>query len=270
MLVFQKDQLNPKWHPKCCGVRPMIGRTQQQKPGRPSRMTKHVGLMAGASLLLGGAAMADTVELAFVGMDLTYTAKGTYPGGSYYAYAGISNLDVKGWGAFKSFCVDLYDYAGEIGKYHEYELKPLSEAPQSFGNLDTRMGEAGVLAVAKLWDLYYEAAQANLKTAAALQVAIWEVVNEKGAVNQDGRFSLAGGRFTATGGNFDKAQAQKMLDSILGYNPAHQLPRLFAFVNTTDATHYQDFLGVPDGGVTLALLGISTGALAFFARRSES
>ncbi len=49
----------------------MIGRTQEQKPGRPSRVTKHVGLMVGASLLLGGTAMADTVELAFMGMDLS-------------------------------------------------------------------------------------------------------------------------------------------------------------------------------------------------------
>ena len=38
----------------------------------------------------------------------------------------------------------------------------------------------------------------------------------------------------------------------------------------TDKTHYQDFIGVPDGGVTLALLGISLGGLAFFARRKES
>ena len=249
----------------------MIGRTQRHRPGIQTQVTiHHVGLLVGASLLLGGAAMADTVELAFMGVDHTYTAKGTYPGGSYYAYVGISNLDVEGWGAFKSFCVDLYDNAGDLGKYNKYELKPLSEAPQSVGNLNTRMGEAGVLAIAKLWDLYYEAALANLKTAAALQVAIWEVVNEKGAVNQDGRFSLAGGSFTATGGNFDKAQAQKMLNSILDYNPTHQLPRLFAFVNTTDATHYQDFIGVPDGGVTLALLGISLGALAFLARRKSS
>ncbi len=214
--------------------------------------------------------MADTAELAFMGVDHTYTAKGTYPGGSYYAYVGISNLDVKGWGAFKSFCVDLYDYSGELGKYHTYELKPLAEAPQSVGNLNTRMGDAGVLAVAKLWDLYYEAALANLKTAAALQVAIWEVVSEKGLVNQDGKFSLTAGSFTATGGNFDKTQAQKMLDTILDYNPAHPLPRLFAFVNATDSTHYQDFIGVPDGGVTLALLGMSIGALAFFARRKSS
>lgn len=229
----------------------------------------HNGLIIAAALLFGSAAIADTVELAYMGVDTTYTASGKYAGGAYAynAYVGIYNIDVKGKGAFASFCIDIYDYAGDKGTYYKYDVTSLAKAPQSVGDVGIEMGEAGALAVKKLWDLFYKDALTDKtgKTAASLQVAIWEVVNEKG----NGKYSLTDGNFTATGGNFDKALTQDMLKKIADYNPA-QLPNLFAYVNTTDKTHYQDFIGVPDGGVTLALLGISLGGLAFFARRKES
>ncbi|HOA61992.1 MAG TPA: VPDSG-CTERM sorting domain-containing protein [Verrucomicrobiota bacterium] len=225
----------------------------------------HNGLIIAAALLFGSAAIADTVELAYTGVDTTYTASGKYAGGEYNAYVGIYNIDVKGKGAFASFCIDIYDYAGNRGEYYKYDVTPLAKAPQSVGDVGIEMGEKGALAVKKLWDLFYKDALANPKTAASLQVAIWEVVNEKG----NGKYSLKDGNFVVTGGNFDKDLTENMLKKIADYNPA-QLPNLFAYVNTTDKTHYQDFIGVPDGGVTLALLGISLGGLAFFARRKES
>ena len=222
----------------------------------------HIGLIAGASLLVGGVVMADTVDLAYMGVNHTYTASGSYAAGTYNSYVGVYNIDVKGQGPFASFCVDIYDYSGTVGQYYKYNVTALADAPQSVGDSNTKMGDAGALAVAKLWDLYYQAATSNLKTAASLQVAIWEVVNEKGS----GSYSLTGGNFTATGGNFDKALTQSMLNAIAGHNPA-QLPSLFAYVNTTDATHYQDFIGVPDGGLTLPLLGFIMRGLVFLARR---
>lgn len=233
----------------------------------------HIGLIIGASLLFGSAAMADTVDLAYMGVNTTYTASGSYAGGSYNSYVGAYNIRVNNGDTFASFCIDIYDLSGTKEQNYTYNVTPLADAPQSGGDSNTQMGEPGALAVRKLWDMYYQAATSDLKTAAALQVAIWEVVNEKGS----GSYSLTGGSFTATGGNFVNTSAtgeladiaQEMLDSIASHNPA-DLPNLFAYVNTFDNTHYQDFIGVPDGGVTLALLGISMGGLVFFARRKES
>ncbi|MCZ7636873.1 MAG: VPDSG-CTERM sorting domain-containing protein [Verrucomicrobia bacterium] len=189
-----------------------------------------------------------------VAVDVTQT--GGYSGS---VYAGFYVIRVGNPGSeFKSFCLDLYDFSDT--SYHDYSKAALKDAPQSVGNSGIAMGTLGAEAVKKLWAMNYQTALSNPATAAALQVAIWEAVNDA-----DVGLNLAGGSFVLNTTGSIRTAAQAMLDAVGSYNGP--TPDLFAWVNTTDATHYQDYIGVPDGGATLMLLGMGVCGLAFVSRR---
>lgn len=171
-------------------------------------------------------------------------------GVSHHLNAGIYNLTVDGK-PVDSFCIDPYDTI-TTGSHDGYNYVSLDLAPDPAAN---NMGLAKATSIEQLWAHAYDPNMTQ-NAAVAMQLAIWEIV--------------AGDAFSVTWNSW--ATGVKTLYD--GY---------FTFLGSADEntptanlialTHpdKQDFvIGVPDGGVTLALLGISMGGLAFFARRKES
>ena len=108
-----------------------------------------------------------------VNLVVTPEAGSAVPSFSGSVYAGIYNETVNG--VFTpSFCIDVaHDVSvGEV--FHDYSYAALSSAPDTPAG---PMGAATAISIEKLWAQYYASAQADNTgvTAAALQLAIWEV-----------------------------------------------------------------------------------------------
>jgi hypothetical protein len=143
-----------------------------------------------------------------------------------------------------SFCMDPYDPS--IAKTENYTAVSLTAGPESsLGSV--AMGSSAAVTIEKLWAMNYSAAQTSITAAAALQVAIWKAVAES-----------QGGTVTAV--EYEN-QANEMLVDTVSYQGG--VPPLFAWSNN----HYQDYIGVPDGGVTAALLGLSLAGVAMLRRK---
>ena len=168
---------------------------------------------------------------------------GTYHNGS--VWAGIYKLTVDGT-AVDSFCIDILQESNK--NLLPYDIVPLSNAPQSpIGP----MQEEKALAISKLWDKNYNPAMST-SAAAALQVAIWEVLVD----------GPVGGNINT--GDFKSAYtgAQALLNELTNWNGT---ANLFAFSNPS----YQDYATrapVPEPA-TMLLLGAGLIGLAGFGRK---
>jgi len=197
---------------------------------------------------------AKAVPLTFEGVtgDLNDYLEVNIPAhGSTPAYTYSGDTDV-GFATYKvgngptvdSFCIDIYDPS--IPQSENYTAVSLSASPvSSFGSV--AMGASTAITIEKLWAMNYTAALSSITTAAALQEAIWKAIAES-----------AGG--TVTGVEYESA-ANAMLVDTQSYQGG--LPPLFAWSNNS----YQDYLGVPDGGATAALLGVSLSGIAIIRRK---
>jgi hypothetical protein len=162
-------------------------------------------------------------------------------------YVGFSTYSIGSGPVVDSFCMDFYNDSNP--SQLAYTPISLASGPvaSAYGNVG--MGASAALTIEKLWALNYATAQGNATTAAVLQEAVW--LTEALA---------AGGTFTgATYG----AQAQTMYNDALAYSGNLNLPPLFDYSNPS----YQDYIGVPDGGATAALLGLSFAGLAMIRRK---
>ena len=90
------------------------------------------------------------------------------------ANAGLYNLMVDSV-ATPSFCIDVADINNN-NIFTDYFFSALSAAPPSPAG---PMGSTAATDVEKLWAQYYPAATVNNQDAAALQVAIWEVIAQE-------------------------------------------------------------------------------------------
>lgn len=185
----------------------------------------------------------STVDYVNVSPSQTVTIRGTWHSGG--VYAGIYNLVVDG-ASMDSFCIDLQD--NSYTDPATYNVKALEEAPDpTFGP----MGNAKALAVAELlYKNWWDKDITNAAEAAALQVAVWEILAD-GASG----FDLTSGSFYTEG--YDTTLANSYLASITGSGDYTHL-----FVGLSHGT-YQDYIvriPVP-AAVLLGIFGLSVAGI---------
>src|SRR5688572_28494146 len=89
------------------------------------------------------------------------------------AYAGVVNMLVDGVQT-KGFCIDPFHFSSHSPL--QYEVVPLADAPKALtGVFAGDMGETKADKISKLWALAY-LPNLSAAVAAALQIAIWEIV----------------------------------------------------------------------------------------------
>jgi hypothetical protein len=152
--------------------------------------------------------------------------------GTFNAYAGVLKLLVDGVPT-DGFCIDPWHFSSSAPL--TFEEVALGSAPKPPGP----MGPEAALAVEQLWAHFYSAAITN-ENAAALQVAIWEIVDA----------SVVGGSFSINSYDYG---ASTML-AWLSANPNAAAADLIGLTGAG-----QDYVvqKVPDGGASVALLGLS-------------
>ena len=176
---------------------------------------------------------------------------------SVSAAAGVFVLDYRQgssqWEQFLSFCLEPDVYLTPFS--NPYTVNTLANAgyPVAPNNY-----------IGELWGRY-RGAVTNDISAAAFQVALWELAY--GASDRN----LSDGAFRLTSGGPVQQTAQGWLDSLNGQGP--QASNLVVLVNNQRMDDRQDLLtqatSVPEPG-TLALLGIGLAGLAFMRRRPQA
>lgn len=154
-----------------------------------------------------------------------------------YTYAGVVNLSVNGV-LMDGFCIDPYHASTSSPLW--YKAVPLTQAPKAPGTMDASQA----LLIASLWALAYSPA-ITADTAAALQLAIWEVVG--------------GDDFRLLSSNDYGAAA------LLAQAKAYTGPRPNLIGLTGSGQDYVVAVAkVSDGGFTVLLLGITLLGIAAF------
>ncbi|UCD51804.1 MAG: hypothetical protein JSW27_04055 [Phycisphaerales bacterium] len=191
---------------------------------------RSLALILVLSVLVATPALADlygTVDVVYNGyapqtgvVIYTYTMPLITDGG--VAHLELSNVTgVPVWwesyltGSVDSFCIDVADYTPPIGRVVEYDVVSLNSAPDPWAG---PMGEIRARYLAELLDENWSSSLTAVE-AAALQLAIWEVVDESHVSVADPKLAATGldirqGNFyaDATAAILDTAQA--MLDAI--------------------------------------------------------
>jgi hypothetical protein len=172
---------------------------------------------------------------------------------NYYSgvYAGINTLKVTDGSSVtinNGFCIDPFHWSAS-GPTSGYNTVPLSDAPKAPGEMTATVA----LDIEKLWAEYYSPTMSD-GSAAALQIAIWDLVSSNAVANGQITPSDA---FTVTSYDYG---AETDIASLATYQgPAANLIALTG--------PGQDYViqNTPDGGPTLLMLMVTAGAL-FMAR----
>jgi hypothetical protein len=195
---------------------------------------------ASQALMIG-----DTVIVKDTGVSPSRTVKigvdGFYTGNTY---AGVIKLVVGGV-AMDGFCIDPWHFSSPNPL--TYKAVPITQAPKSPGTMNA--GQAQLIGA--LLALAYSPAM-GADAAAALQLAIWEVVG--------------GDDFTLLSANDYGAAA--LLASAKTYSGP--LPNLIGLTGPGQDYVVQVPPKVPDGGFTVLLLGVSLVGIAFVRSRLAS
>jgi hypothetical protein len=211
-----------------------------------------IGLSLSATVALKASPV--TVEEAGVGanqvVNITSSTLGTA-----WVYAGVLDLIVNGTPT-PGFCIDPWHWSADGPQ--AYDSEPLSDAPKSTtGSTPNPMGATTATEIAQLWKNYYTPTISN-DTAAALQIEIWKLVD---AAVTTGTFSL----------NYAPSGVLSTLSTMqtwLAGNPNAPLANMLALTGPG-----QDYAvdPVPDGGSTVALLGLGfIGLIAFWKKLQTS
>jgi hypothetical protein len=156
------------------------------------------------------------VTVAFDGVSpveiVNVQATGAFNIGPAGVFSGIYNLTVDG-SPTPSFCIDLFRDAPPT-PLTDYSFTDLSLSPIA---PDGPMGAASAVNIEKLWAAYFPEATTSNQDAAALQVAIWEVVAQ------------GVGTYTLTFSNNDPVTTEVA-------NMLASLPNLTAVANLTALT----------------------------------
>jgi len=178
---------------------------------------------------------------------------------------GIFNVVTTGNGNFQTFCIEYNEYLN-IGGNYKYEITTAAR----FNNQNVGFSDPISLATAWLYKNFKTASGTGItpyvNDAAhnnAIQNAIWFLENEGGADN-----AYVAAAKTGAGASWasDANGQYGVYVMNLYYNTMPE--------NPTDAQKFdnrrQDLLvHVPDGGMTLAMLGMGLAGLGFFARRRD-
>ena len=158
--------------------------------------------------------------------------------GDQSVWAGITNLLVDGL-PVNSLCIDPFQWSSNSPL--NYVVTDLAAAPIGV----YAMGGDSANKIKNLWAMNFASALSDLtgKTAAGLQIAIWE--------------TLGGTNFSVVGDDYN---AGTMISNLSDYQGLGA--DLVGLSNELN----QDYVvqNVPDGGVTIALLGVGLLALAAF------
>ncbi len=153
-----------------------------------------------------------------------------------------------------SFCIDLSDSSTTSAvPYKEVNLE--DAADPTFGP----MGIAKATWVKKLWDMAYSSGMSQ-NDAAALQVAIWEVV-------ADDTWDLTAGNFTV-GTDAIRSLAGTLLTNVLSHDGQANLGAVSNPVVDGTQPQYQDYVVQTPEPATLLFLGAGLLGLGILRRRA--
>jgi hypothetical protein len=164
---------------------------------------------------------------------------------------------------FEAYCVDIFQYRSTSANVYT-----LVDGVTYFGA--EKADDLGRLMT--LFDLWNGTTAITAQETGALQMAIWEIVQETTTVDGQFQFDLATGIFTQTSAGVGTAAlAQSWLDTFGGVESRYEVS---AYTNAT----YQDYLVLTDATITnavpepgsLALVLGAIGALGGAARRRKS
>ena len=198
--------------------------------------------LAAIALVLLAACPCLAVSVAELGVspdEIVEISDNALNGGSpIEVYAGVTQISVNGV-TTNGFCIDPFHYSSSSPlTYSEVSLANAPKAPPGDSSY-TGMGASAALEIEKLWAMNYTSALTNAQTAAALQIAIWEIVAS----------TAPGEDFQVYGNSYGASTLITEAQSYTG--PAANL------IGLTGPG--QDYVigapSVPDGGSTLMLLG---------------
>jgi hypothetical protein len=164
---------------------------------------------------------------------------------------------------FEAYCVDIFQYRSASANVYT-----LVDGVTYFGA--EKADDIGRLMT--LFDVWNGSTAITAQETGALQMAIWEIVQETATVDGQFQFDLATGIFTQTSAGVGTAAlAQSWLDNFGGVESRYEVS---AYTNAS----YQDYLVLNDAAITnavpepgsLALVLGAIGALGGAARRRKS
>lgn len=199
-----------------------------------NRLIKHVAaVVVGAPLFLSATLLATPVTVQEVGVGPSQVVNiSTSYLGTFNAYAGVLRLVVDGTPT-DGFCVDPWHWSS--GSSLQYETVALGVAPKPPGP----MGAETALKIEQLWQKYYTPSISS-DTAAGLQIAIWELVD---AAVYSASFSVNSYDYGAS--------------TFISWVDANPTAAAADLVGLTGPGQDYAVQKVPDGGMTVALLGLS-------------
>ena len=201
-------------------------------------------------------------------VDVKYTSVG--PGGSMTinnslgghngtAATGIYNLILDNTtntfggylndGPVEAFCIDTWDFAP--GSFLKYNIISLNDAPDAAAG---PMGDVKASHLAQLLNAHWNGPLTNTE-ASALQIAIWEVVNEYTMLNSSYVYNVSSGNFWVGGDSSVITEATNMLGSITTGSPFNNYIAL-SYPTTGTGQDYVVKTPVPTS-VILGLLGLT-------------
>jgi len=210
-----------------------------------------VSLVAATSVALCTVLRADpvTVQEVGVGANETVYIDSSTLGNNLHVYAGVLNLSVNG-NATQGFCIDPWHWSAS--GVLNYNTEALSAAPKPPGP----MGAAAATQIEQLWSQFFTPSISNIN-AAALQLEIWTIVDN----------AVSGGTFHLDSIDHDSVAVlaeMATMNTFLANNPNAPTADLIAVTGAG-----QDYVipNVPEGGSTIALLGLALAGMVWLRRK---
>ena len=197
------------------------------------RTIKYVAATLVGSFTLSAALLATPVTVQEVGVGPSQVVNITTSTlGTFNAYAGVIHLIVDGTPT-DGFCVDPWHWSAATPE--QYQTVTLGDSPKPPGP----MGAETALKIEQLWQHYYSPSITN-NTAAGLQIAIWQLIDT----------AVLSATFSVNGYDYGAATFISWVEA----NPTAPAANLLGLTGPGQDYAIQK---VPDGGATVALLGLS-------------
>lgn len=203
-----------------------------------NRFIKHAAtILVGSSILLALSLRATPVTVQEVGVGPSKVVNISASSlGTFNAYAGVLRLVVDGTPT-DGFCVDPWHWSSSTAQ--PYESVDLGSASKPPGLATGSMGTDTALKIEQLWQHYYTPSISE-DTAAGLQIAIWKLVDE----------AVFSATFSINSYDYGASNFIAWVEA----NPSAPAANLIGLTGVGQDYAIQK---VPDGGITVALLGLS-------------